>query len=256
MPRVSHRFGLLGALFGRRWWWSSLVVLAAMLFLARLGLWQLDRLDERRAENVVLEAQFYGERLNLNGAVSLDDPAALVDRRAVVDGRFDYSGQLILKEQRFGGRPGVRLVTPFLINGKDEAILVDRGWIPAEEVAQGMLERFDEAVEGQIEGVLRPSQTLSGDRRTVAETGQVEWYRIDIEAIESQSDYALFPVYLVQTPLEEHSTTLPIREEIEPDLSDGPHIAYAIQWFLFALVLGIGYVRYVQVHDKLLLRKG
>jgi surfeit locus 1 family protein len=176
-----------------------------------------------------------------------------VDRRAVVDGRFDYSSQLILKEQRFGGRPGVHLVTPFLIEGKGVAILVDRGWIPAEEVAQGGLERFNEAVEGRIEGVLRPSQTLSGGRETVFPegkngAGQVEWYRIDIEAIESQSDYALFPVYLVQSPTEENSTTLPLREEMEPDLSEGPHLAYAIQWFLFALILGIGYVRYVSVH--------
>lgn len=241
--------GFIKVLFGRRWWWSSLIVIAGVLFLGRLGLWQLDRLEERRAANVILEERFYGEQLNLNEALP-DDPAALVDRRAVVEGRFDYSGQLILKEQRFGGRPGIRLVTPFLIDGKDEAILVDRGWIPAEEVVRGELERFDEVVEGRIEGVLQRSQTLPGNRETIVEAGQVEWYRIDIEAIESQGAYDLLPVYLVLTPVEENSTELPLREDVEIDLSDGPHVAYAIQWFLFALILGIGYVRYVTVHDK------
>lgn len=239
-----------GVLFGRRWWWSTLIVIAGMLFLGRLGIWQLDRLEERRAENALLEAQFYSEQVDLNGVLSIDDPEALVDRQAVVDGRFDYSGQIVLLEQSLGGRPGVHLVTPLLIEGKDEAILVDRGWIPAGEVAQGSLERFDEQGERPVEGVLKGSQTLSGGRESIFEAGQVEWYRIDIGAIESQLEYDLLPVYLLQMPGEEFSDTLPLREAFALDLSDGPHLGYAIQWFLFALILGIGYVGYVRLHGR------
>jgi surfeit locus 1 family protein len=239
-----------GALFGRRWWWSTLVVIGGMLFLGRLGVWQLERLEQRRAENAVLESQFYSERVDLNGENVPDDPVVLIDRRAVVDGRFDYAGEIVLLEQNENG-PGVHLVTPFLIEGKGGvAILVDRGWIPAREVERGELEQFEEGAERPLEGVLQGSQTLSGGRETVAEVGQREWYRIDIEAIESMTDYDLLPVYLLERPTEGNGAILPLRTEYELDLSEGSHLGYAIQWFLFSLILGIAYVGYVRGHDR------
>jgi surfeit locus 1 family protein len=220
------------------------------LFLGRLGVWQLERLEQRRTENAAFAAQYYSEVLDLNGALAVDDPAALADRQAVVTGRFDYTGQIVLKEQNFRGSPGVHLVTPFVITGKEMAVLVDRGWIPAAEMAAGELERFDEFPDEPLEGVLQSSQTLSVDRETIVEPGQKEWYRIDIEAFETVSDYALLPVYLLLLPKGEDGVSFPAREAVELDLSDGPHLGYAVQWFLFALILGIGYVGYVRGHDR------
>jgi surfeit locus 1 family protein len=237
-----------GVLFGRPWLWSTLVVIVGMLFLGRLGFWQLDRLDQRRATNALLEQQFNSERLDLNEGLPAGNPADLVDRRAVVNGRFDYAEQIVLKEQNFSGRPGVHLITPLIIEGQSEAILVDRGWIPATEAAEGGLEAFDETAVQPLEGVLKGSQTLSRGRQTIIEANQTEWYRIDIEAIQTLSSYDLAPVYLIQSPSEENGTTLPIREESELDLSEGSHLGYAIQWFLFALILGIVYGGYVRVH--------
>jgi surfeit locus 1 family protein len=84
----------------------------------------------------------------------------------------------------------------------------------------------------------------------VAEVGQREWYRIDIEAIESMTDYDLLPVYLLERPTEGNGAILPLRTESELDLSEGSHLGYAIQWFLFSLILGIAYVGYVRGHDR------
>ena len=33
---------------------------------------------------------------------------------------------------------------------------------------------------------------------------------------------------------------------VEIDLSDGPHLSYAIQWFAFATILLVGYAAYVR----------
>ncbi len=238
-----------GVLFGRPWLWSTLVVIVGMLFLGRLGVWQLDRLEERRAANALLEQQFNSQQIDLNEGLPPGDPEDLVDRRAVVNGRFDYTEQLVLKEQSMNGRPGVHLVTPLIIDGQDQAILVDRGWIPGDAV-QSDLERFNEDVEQPIEGVLKSSQTLLGDRPTIVEENQTEWFRIDIAAIETLSSYDLAPVYLIQSPTEENASVLPIKEAPALDLSEGSHLGYAVQWFLFALTLGVGYVRYVSVHNK------
>jgi surfeit locus 1 family protein len=243
-----------GVLFGRRWWWATLVVIAGMIFLARLGFWQLDRLEQRRAANAVFESQFYGELLDLNAELPSEAATDLVDRRGFVRGRFDYSEQIILKVQNLGSVAGVHLVTPLMIEGKDQVILVDRGWIPEYEAAQGDLERFNEPAEEPadvlITGTLQSSQILPGGRTVEISEPQEEWYRIDVEAIQTQMPYDLLPVYLLQDADEEASETLPIRQTVEPDLSEGSHLGYAIQWFLFALILGIGYVSYVSIHNK------
>jgi surfeit locus 1 family protein len=235
-------------LFSRPWLWSTLVVIVGMLFLGRLGIWQLDRLDQRRAANALLEQQFNSEYIDLNQGLPGGNPEDVVDRQAVVNGRFDYEEQIVLKEQSLSGRPGVHLVTPLVIDG-NQAILVDRGWIPATDAAAGEFEQFEETAEEAIQGVLKGSQTLSRDRQTIVEENQTEWYRIDIAAIQTLSSYDLLPVYLLQSPTQENPTaSLPIREEFHLDLSGGSHFGYAIQWFLFSLLLGVIYSGYVRVN--------
>lgn len=236
------------ALFTRPWLWSTLVVIIGMLFLGRLGIWQLDRLEQRRAANALLEQQFNSEQIDLNQELPGVNPEDMIDRQAVVSGRFDYSEEIILKEQSFNGRPGVHLVTPLVIEG-ERAVLVDRGWIPATEAMAGAFEQFEETAERPIQGVLKGSQTLSRDRQTTVEDNQTEWFRIDIEAIQTLSSYDLMPVYLVQSPTQENAAlSLPIREEFQLDLSEGSHFGYAVQWFLFSLLLGVIYTGYVRVN--------
>jgi cytochrome oxidase assembly protein ShyY1 len=90
---------------------------------------------------------------------------------------------------------------------------------------------------------------LSRDRQTTVEDNQTEWFRIDIEAIQTLSSYDLMPVYLVQSPTQENAAlSLPIREEFQLDLSEGSHFGYAVQWFLFSLLLGVIYTGYVRVN--------
>jgi surfeit locus 1 family protein len=68
---------------------------------------------------------------------------------------------------------------------------------------------------------------------------------VDVAAIEAQLPYALLPIYLQQVPPTDGNDSLPFQGELEPDLSDGPHLSYAIQWFIFAAILGVGYVYFV-----------
>lgn len=248
-PRPVPLAQLPRVLVGRRWWWTTLLVILGMLFLARLGFWQLDRLDQRRARNAEFLQQTSAPPLILSGEPLPEEAQVLRDRPAQARGEYDYVHQIILKEQSWQGRPGVHLVTPLRIAGSQAAILVDRGWIPAADVTAGDLSRFDEGSEQTVNGVIQLSQTLSGNRASVPGEPQQEWYRIDIEAIQQQMPYDLLPVYLLLSPLDESvPSELPYRIAPDIDLSEGPHLSYAIQWFLFAALLGIGYLRYVAVH--------
>jgi surfeit locus 1 family protein len=217
--------------------------------LARLGIWQLDRLQQRQARNAEFVRHVSAEPLTLTGEPLPAEPADLKDRLAVAKGQFDFDQQIILTQQSWQGRPGVHLVTPLSIEGSKKAVLVDRGWIPAADAENGDLARFN--VDGNllIGGTLRPSQILTGGRESIVDSPQRDWYRVDIEAIQDQIPYELLPVYLIQAP-ESTMDELPFKVEQDLELSEGSHLAYAIQWFLFAIILALGYSRFVQTHSS------
>ena len=57
---------LLRKIFSRTWWLATLLVFAGTLVLARLGIWQLDRLEQRRAFNAQFESARSQPLLDLN----------------------------------------------------------------------------------------------------------------------------------------------------------------------------------------------
>lgn len=235
-------------LVNRRWWWTTILVIVGMIVLARLGVWQLDRLQQRRARNAEFVRHVSAEPLTLTGESLSAEPADLKDRLAVAQGQFDFEQQIILTQQSWQGRPGVHLVTPLIIEGSERAVLVNRGWIPAADAESGDLARFN--VDGVllIRGALKPSQVLSGNRESIVDSPRRDWYRVDIEAIRDQMPYELLPVYLIQAP-EPTIDELPFKAEQDLELSEGSHLAYAIQWFLFAIILVLGYSRFVITHS-------
>lgn len=245
----DNRPNLLKLLFGRRWWWVTLIVIVGMGVLARLGVWQLDRLAERRAANAALREQLAAGPISLNDPAL--EPAALTEmagREATASGQFDFSEQVLLQLQKFEGAPGGHLIAPLRLDGREEAVLVDRGWIPEAELAPEQWSQYEVTGAVTVTGTIRLSETARGVEPPSEPQEAV--YRVNVEAIERQLPYEVLPVYLLQSPPPEGNTELPYRETVEVDLSEGPHLSYAIQWFAFALMLGGGYVYYVYREEK------
>ncbi|MGD8856415.1 MAG: SURF1 family protein [Chloroflexota bacterium] len=235
--------------FSRRWWWATLLVIILMAVFIRLGFWQLSRRQERLAANAAYVAQISQSPVILDASYLDADPEELADRTATAQGRYDYEQQILLTQQSWLGRPGADLVTPLVLADGQTAVLVDRGWIPAADAEQADLSQFEEPGPQSINGVVQLSQVLSGGRTAEVDGPQQRWYRVEIEAIQEQMPYRLLPFYLVQTPPDGVQEDLPYRVSVDYDLSEGPHLGYAIQWFLFATVLAIGYMRFVSTQD-------
>jgi surfeit locus 1 family protein len=225
------------ALVSRQWLLPTLAVIAGMILLARLGFWQLDRLDQRREKNAALVAALESEPVDLNTAVLPDDLIPLKDRDVVAQGEFDFSHQGIVKLQTFQGQPGVNLVAPLVLDGGDTAVLVDRGWVPEDNNYAA----YDESGPVIINGYIALTQTLN---RGGTLTDELAWYRVDIAAIQTQMPYKLLPIFIKQAPGENNDQP-PLRSEREVDLSEGPHMGYAVQWFLFSTILGVMYIALV-----------
>src|SRR3989454_699726 len=93
----------------------------------RLGVWQLDRLHQRRERNATLLAARARPPLEVTGSVSGDSAR---DRRLQARGVYDYEHERLWRARSFEGVPGVDLVTPLRL-ADGSAGLVDRGWAPS-----------------------------------------------------------------------------------------------------------------------------
>lgn len=237
---MSHVLRVGRALFSRQWLLPTVAVVAGMIFLARLGFWQLDRLEQRRERNAALITALESEPVDLNEATLPDDLVSLKDRDVLAQGEFDFMYQGIVKLQTFQGQPGVNLVAPLVLAGGKTAVLVDRGWVP--ETANRA--DYDEPGPITINGYIALTQTINRTGASSTITDELAWYRVDIDAIQVQVPYKLLPVYIRQAP-EEDNQKPPLRTEREVDLSEGPHLGYAIQWFLFSTILGVMYIALV-----------
>ncbi|MCI0519312.1 MAG: SURF1 family protein [Chloroflexi bacterium] len=228
-------------LFQRRWMLPTLLVLLGVALTIRLGVWQLDRLEQRREFNARVQAQLSQPELVLSGEALALDLSSMEYRAVSVSGVYDHSRQVALRNQVWENQPGVHLLTPLRIAGSDQTILVDRGWIP-----EGDWRRYDEPGRVQVRGVLRASQdTPDFGRRSdpipaAGEPPLEAWFFANITAISRQLPYPLLPVYIQQAP-DAGWEGLPYRTQPELDLSEGPHMGYALQWFTFAAMLGLGY---------------
>jgi surfeit locus 1 family protein len=241
----------VGLSFLRRWWWSTLLVIVACGVMIRLGIWQLERLDLRRQFNSRVQTQLDMPSLALGSDTLGDNLVDMEYRSVVVSGEYQFADEVALRNQVLENQPGIHLVTPLLIEGSSQAVLVDRGWIPTEDAAPERWTEYQQIGSVEVRGVIRRSSTRPDIGRrsdpipAPGEDPLKVWNLLNVQGIAAQSAVSLLPVYIQQDagPVQDG---LPIPQVVELDLSEGPHLGYAGQWFLFAVILAVGYPFYVR----------
>jgi surfeit locus 1 family protein len=243
-------------IFSKRWLLATLLVVGGVALCVRLGIWQLDRLHQRREFNSRVEAQIDQPQLELSGAALQDDLYNMEFRKATVTGRYDFSQQIAITNQTWQNQWGVHLVTPLIIAGTQQAILVDRGWIPGADYESGNWSKYDEPGVVTVSGILRRPQTKADwGRRSdpplaAGEPFRKAWNFVNISELSKQVQHPLLPAYLQQAP-DPQWTTLPYRDQATVEITEGPHMSYALQWFSFAILLGVGYPFFVRRQEHL-----
>jgi surfeit locus 1 family protein len=235
-----------------RWIITTLLALAGVAVLIRLGIWQLDRLEWRREFNTRVVAQINAPALDLNS----EQPAAetlyeMEYRQVQVRGVYDFSQEVLLRNQVWDNQLGYRVLTPLHVSGSNAWILVDRGWIPYDSAQPEQRTQYQEPGEVLVRGVLRrteekpdfggvPDPTLSpGETRLDA------WNLVNVARIQAQVNQPLLLAWVQQAP-DATWTGLPYRSQPEIEITEGSHLSYAIQWFTFAAILAIGYPFFVR----------
>jgi surfeit locus 1 family protein len=205
----------------------ALLLLTAAGF-ARLGVWQLSRLHERRAANLRIAVARAAPPATLPPVPA--DMAGLVERRIVARGRYDHAHEIVIRGDVLQGVPGVRIVTPLLLADSGPAVLVARGFLPAPDAVTVDLRGSEEPGDQTVRGIGLPVPAGLGE--PIEHGRQATWRRLDLAALRRRLPYAVLPVYIKQSP-DSMLPRFPRREELPP-LDNGPHLGYAVQWFLFA----------------------
>ena len=205
----------------------GLMLLVAAGF-ARLGVWQLDRLHQRRAANVVIAAARQAPPVTLTSRTARAE--ALAQRRVVAEGRYDQEREIIVRGEALQGAPGVVVITPLLLAPEGPAVLVERGFLPAPDAVTVSLEGLEEPGRVTVHGIALP--VPSGGGEAIEHAGRTTWRRLDLPALQARLPYDLLPIYIKQSP----DSALPRfpRRLAPAPIDEGPHLSYAIQWFLFA----------------------
>ena len=227
-------------LISRRWLAALLVVIVFSGTCVELGLWQLRRLDERKKLNAAVSTNMRLPVVPLADALATGRP---LYRRVTVSGHYDVSQELLLTGRSFNDRPGSDVLTPLKLSD-GRALIVNRGFVPLSVSAPATPATVPPGGAVSITGVLLPTEHRGflGQREPV--TGRLTTIvRIDVPRIRQQLPYDVVPQYLLlssQTPPQPNGTLQ--YESFIPDLSNGPHLSYAIQWFFFASFAVLAYV--------------
>lgn len=195
------------------WLLGHVIAIAAVLTFARLGLWQLDRLDEKQDRNRVIAERSDGPAVDIGDV----DVERAEYQHITATGTFAAEDDELIPYRSYQGTVGSHAVTPLVLED-GSAVLVLRGWVPDESTPPP-------DGEVTVEGVLR----RSGSART----------SIDVEDVATAIDRDLFPLYLQQLAPEPEGDYPVLLDP--PARDEGPHLAYAMQWFLFSGVVLVGY---------------
>jgi cytochrome oxidase assembly protein ShyY1 len=224
-------------LLSRRWVLFAVVVAVLAYAAYWLGGWQFRRLDDRKASNDVVRTNEnrqvtpVGEVLRPGSEPSGDDAWRVVS----ATGTYDTANTVVVRYRNRDGAQGIDVVVP-LVTADGTALLVDRGFL---ETDPGGADRADvpEPPSGEVEVTGWVRENGSGDSTAVSD--------LSTRAVDSDEIGAAIgrPVYggWVELRSEDPEPARSLQPVELPELDNGPHFFYGLQWWFFGALAIFGF---------------
>lgn len=216
---------------------ASIVAIAGT---ARLGWWQLDRAAQKRALQSAIDAR--AELPPLTASELATSAAALeplLHRRVALRGRWLSERTVFLDNRPMDGRVGFYVVTPLQLEGRPEAVLVQRGWTPRDAQTRERLPVLGGgAGEVELQGrvMAQPARLYE---LGAAASGPIR-QNLAPAAYAAEIGRPLLPLTVLQLQPAAGEGDALKRDWPAPELGLQKHYGYAFQWFaLSALLTGL-----------------
>jgi cytochrome oxidase assembly protein ShyY1 len=193
------------------------------------GVWQLQRLGERRDDNARIAAVRDLDPVEVDEAADL---AGLEDHTPVlIGGTYRSDREILVANRAVEGQAGFWRVTPLeLPDGS--AVAVVRGFVPR-RLPVGTTEAEVAAPAGPVVVEGRAFDSVPRGLVAVVDQGETpQVTRMDLDAVREASGVEVADRWVrlrAQDPAQEVPAPVP-----DEDLNDGPHLSYAFQWFFFS----------------------
>ncbi|MGI4894193.1 MAG: SURF1 family cytochrome oxidase biogenesis protein [Janthinobacterium lividum] len=201
-----------------------------------LGHWQWQRRQARLARNAPLVQNYDATPSDVFSVLPADGSDVAADDAWTpvrVDGSYDAAATVLVRNRPQNEQTGYEVLVP-LVLGDGTALLIDRGWLPAGD-ATDVPDEVPAPPVGRVEVVARVKPWEEA-RRATAPEGQVS--SIAGVAVARQTSRAGAPRLLGGYAVLADETPTPAVRPIvlaRPEVDEGPHLAYTIQWYGFAL---------------------
>jgi len=234
---------------GGRFWFVTLVAVVTISSTLGLGRWQISRAAEKEAIQADIARQEKLPPLDAQAFLALQNPVGELHREVRLRGLWLPPHTVYLDNRQMHGVPGFYVVTPFALEGSDQTVLVQRGWVQRNFNDRNQLEPVDTPA-GLVEVVGRisapPAHLLDlGKGGPEAPAPNAEGssrirQNLDLEAFRKETGLPLrTDISLQQTGAASEGLQ---REWPAPALGVERHYGYAFQWFGLSALVFILYV--------------
>ncbi|MBL0719205.1 SURF1 family protein [Piscinibacter sp. Jin2] len=219
----------------------TVAAVLAFALTARLGVWQLDRADQKLALRTAVEQAEAQPPLDAAGLLPGPDALATqLHRHVVVEGRWLPEHTVFLENRQMDGQPGFFVLTPLLLPSGD-ALVIQRGWAPRHRLDRSLTPEAP-LPEGPVRLLGRmappPARLVSlGD-----EAGGALRQNLDLAEHARATGLALRPYTLYQLDEAASPQDGLRRDWPRPAVGVDKHHGYAFQWFALAGLIWVLYV--------------
>ena len=218
--------------------WILIATLLGVAITVRLAVWQLDRAAQKIAMQTTLAARaglppLDGASLARSAAQALEQHYRPVRLR----GRWLAERTVFLDNRQMSGRVGFYVVTPLLLAGTNDAVLVQRGWAPRDQLERTRLPVVATTqAEVEVQGLIAPPPSRLYEFQASA-SGAIR-QNLDLDGFAIETGLQLRPLSVQQAA--SSATDGLLREWPRLALDVHKHYGYAFQWgALAALMTGL-----------------
>jgi len=214
-----------------RWIALTAFLLIMVYLFIRLSDWQFDRYNQRIQINELTTTALSSAPLEIT---DLSQISELNDWQKVsLRGEFINSDAKLLRRQYLERNLGFWVITPMKLDSS-QVILVNRGWIPIADSSTSQ-QKIPPIPEG-TSSIIGYVQSISDSKSEPADLPINQINYLNSNNFESEPLSTKYLQLSTIEPTDNQVAIIPL-----PELTNGPHFSYAIQWILFALMLPIGW---------------